>query len=203
MNKICLFGASGHGKVIKEIIESFNGKVVAFFDDAPSTNVLLNVPVFTADKIKKFSNNKFVITIGDNLIRQKISKKLEVVFTSVIHNFATISNTVLIKEGTVVMAGAVINAATKIGKHCIINTNAVVEHDCKIEDFVHISPAATVTGNVTIKEGTHIGAGAIIIPNITIGKWVTIGAGTVVINDIPDYAVAVGNPARIIKYKNK
>jgi acetyltransferase EpsM len=203
MNKICLFGASGHGKVIKEIIERFKGKVVAFFDDTPSTNNLLKVPVFTADKIKNFHNNKFVISIGDNLIRQKVSKKLEVEFTSVIHNFATISNTVLIKEGTVVMAGVVINAETKIGKHCIINTAAVIEHDCVIADFVHISPNATITGNVTIGEGSHIGAGAIVIPNLKIGKWVTVGAGAVIISDVPDFSVVVGNPGKIIKYNKK
>ena len=203
MNKICLFGASGHGKVIKEIVESFNGTVEAFFDDSPNTNILLEVPVFTSDKIKNFENNKFVIAIGDNLIRQQVSEKLAVEYISVVHSFATVSDSVGIKEGTVVMAGAIINASTVIGKHCIINTNAVVEHDCKIEDFVHISPSATVTGNVRVGEGTHVGAGAVIIPNMTIGKWVTIGAGAVVINDIPDFAIVVGNPAKIIKYKNQ
>jgi acetyltransferase EpsM len=45
-----------------------------------------------------------------------------------------------------------------------------------------------------------IGIGAILIPGITIGKWVTIGAGTVVLSDVPDYAVVVGNPGKIIKY---
>ena len=51
-------------------------------------------------------------------------------------------------------------------------------------------------------EGTHIGAGATIIPNLKIGKWATIGAGAVVIKDVPDYAVVVGNPGRIIKIGN-
>ena len=47
---------------------------------------------------------------------------------------------------------------------------------------------------------TAIGIGAIIIPETSIGKWVTIGAGAVVIRDVPDYAVVVGNPGKIIKY---
>jgi len=38
--------------------------------------------------------------------------------------------------------------------------------------------------------------------NITIGKWCIIGAGCVVINDIPDFAVVVGNPGKVIKIKN-
>jgi acetyltransferase EpsM len=54
-------------------------------------------------------------------------------------------------------------------------------------------------GTVKVGEGTLIGARAIVIPGKKIGKWVTIGAGSVVVKDIPDYAVAVGNPARVIK----
>jgi sugar O-acyltransferase (sialic acid O-acetyltransferase NeuD family) len=202
MNKICLFGASGHGKVIKDIVESCKGTVAAFFDDAPNSNILLEVPVFTSDKIINFSKNKFIISIGDNVIRKQVSEKLAVAYISVVHSFATVSDSVGIKEGTVVMAGTIINASTKIGKHCIINTNSVVEHDCKIEAFVHISPSATIAGNVCIGEGTHIGAGTIVIPNITIGKWCTIGAGTVIIDNVPDFAVVVGNPGKIIKYNN-
>ena len=101
------------------------------------------------------------------------------------------------------MAGAVINASVKIGKHCIINTNAVVEHDCILEDYVHVSPSATISGHVKIEEGTHIGASAVVIPSIEIGRWVTVGAGAVVIKNIPDYAIVAGNPAKIIKYKEK
>ena len=99
------------------------------------------------------------------------------------------------------MPKVVVNSGTKIGKHCIINSAAVVEHDYVIDDFVHVSPNATLTGGVEVGEGTYIGAAAVVIPNITIGKWVTIGA--VIINDVPDYAVVVGNPGKIINYNKK
>jgi len=65
---------------------------------------------------------------------------------------------------------------------------------------VHISPNASLAGDVYIGEGTHIGIGAVIIQGLKVGKWVTIGAGAVVINDIPDFAVVVGNPGKIKKY---
>lgn len=59
-------------------------------------------------------------------------------------------------------------------------------------------------GKVLIKEGAFIGINAVIMPGVTIGKHVVIGASAVVIKDIPDFSVAVGNPARIIKrYKGK
>ncbi|CAL43362.1 Putative acetyltransferase [Flavobacterium psychrophilum JIP02/86] len=47
-----------------------------------------------------------------------------------------------------------------------------------------------------------MGIGASVIQGIKIGKWVTIGAGAVIIKDVPDFAVVVGNPGRIIKVNN-
>ena len=52
---------------------------------------------------------------------------------------------------------------------------------------------------IHIKDGAHIGIGAIIMPGVTIGKGAVIGAGSVVTRDIPDYCVAVGVPAKVIK----
>jgi acetyltransferase-like isoleucine patch superfamily enzyme len=83
----------------------------------------------------------------------------------------------------------------------LVNTAASIDHDNEIGDYAHISPHATLCGHVKVGEGTHIGAGAVVIPSIRIGKWCTVGAGTVVIRDIPDYATAVGNPAKIIKMR--
>lgn len=202
MSKICLFGASGHGKVVKDLALTINTTVEAFIDDNPKSELLHDTPVVTSQEIARYKAYKFVISIGNNNLRKGISEKLKNTFTTLIHKTAIISPSVNISEGTVVMAGTIINADTTIGKHVIINTAAVVEHECTIDDFVHISPNATITGNVSIGEGSHIGAGAIIIPNISIGKWVIIGAGTVVINDIPDYAIVVGNPGKIKKYNN-
>ncbi len=203
MSNICLFGASGHGKVVKDVATSTNTVVEAFIDDQPKSEFLLGIPVVTSAKMATYAENAFLISIGNNRIRKVISQKIKNDFTRLIHKTATIADSVKIGEGTVVMNGTNINADANIGKHVIINTAAVIEHDCYIGDFAHISPNATITGNVTIGEGTHVGAGAIVIPNIKIGKWATIGAGAVIINDVPDDAVVVGNPGKIKKYNNE
>ncbi|HEM3688430.1 TPA: acyltransferase [Streptococcus suis] len=52
---------------------------------------------------------------------------------------------------------------------------------------------------VTIKEGCWIGEKVVILPGITIGKKSIIGAGSIVTRSVPDYCVAVGNPARVVK----
>ena len=60
---------------------------------------------------------------------------------------------------------------------------------------------ATSKGRPVIGDNVKLGANVIIIGNVTIGNNVTIGAGAVVVKDIPDNAVAVGNPAKVIRYK--
>jgi sugar O-acyltransferase (sialic acid O-acetyltransferase NeuD family) len=196
-----LYGASGHAKVIIDILKQNKIPVNAIYDDAAPFELLgykVNKP-----EINCPNDEALIISIGRNSTRQKLSQKLhQCNFGIAIHPSAIIDPTAKINEGTVIMAGTIINSSVKIGKHCIINTAASIDHDCVIDDFAHISPNATLCGNVTIGEGTHVGAGAVIIPGIKIGKWVTIGAGAVIIKDIPDYATVVGNPGKIIKTKN-
>lgn len=203
IKEVYLYGGSGHGKVIKEIAKNSNLNVVAFVDDNPKSNTLLNVPVLKTSQLEDINNKQFVISIGNNKIRKIISKKLSKISDAIIDPSAQISDFVTIGKGTVVMPSVVINSDTNIGAHVILNTGAIIEHDCTIGDFTHISPNATITGGVSVGEGTHIGAGAIVIPGIKIGKWVTVGAGAVIINDIPDYTTVVGNPGKIIKSKEK
>jgi sugar O-acyltransferase (sialic acid O-acetyltransferase NeuD family) len=194
-----LFGASGHCKVIIDVLKSNDINVTAIFDDRPLVTNLVDIPVLETVKLNNFPIGEMIISIGDNKIRKMISTRLEGSFFTAIHTSSIISENTIIKNGTVVMAGAIINSDSQIGKHCIINTGVIVEHDCKIDDFVHISPNATLAGNVYVGEGTHVGLGACVIQGIKIGKWAVIGAGSVIIKDVPDFAVVVGNPGKILK----
>ena len=198
-----LFGASGHARVVIDVINSNNDneKVDGIFDDNPVKVSFLEIPFLGKLEVLKSikKNDELLVTIGSNIIRKEVVNRYNVSYFKAIHKNSIISKTSDLGNGSVVMSNVVINANTKIGNHTIINTSVVVEHDCFIDDFVHISPNATITGGVKIGEGTHIGAGATIIPNISIGKWCVIGAGSTVIEDVPDFSVVVGSPARFIK----
>jgi sugar O-acyltransferase (sialic acid O-acetyltransferase NeuD family) len=199
-----LYGASGHSKVIIEILESNNEPDIQIWDDAdkpPIWEYPVTKPLAAGETIP----DKVIIGIGVNTTRKKVAEKLKAIaqFGTGIHKDAFLSKRATVGEGTVIMAGVRVNPDTTIGKHCIVNTCASIDHDCVLEDYVHISPNATLSGDVRVGEGTHIGVGASVVQCIRIGKWATIGAGAVVINDIPDYATAVGCPAKVIKIKQQ
>lgn len=52
---------------------------------------------------------------------------------------------------------------------------------------------------VSIGDGSWLGANVVVLPGVTIGQHVAVGAGAIVTTDLPDYSIAVGNPARVIK----
>ena len=182
--QIFLYGASGHGKVIMDLVEALGMSVDCFVDDDESLYEFNGVPV-----VRKldFYPIQGVLAIGNNESRKSLALEISAaVNPHVIHPRANVSSKVEIGVGTAVLAGATINVGVSIGSHVIVNTNSSIDHDCEISDFVHVSPNAALAGNVFVGEGTHIGISASIIQGIKIGKWAIMGAGAVIIKDVPD-----------------
>ncbi|MCM0647410.1 serine O-acetyltransferase [Clostridium swellfunianum] len=84
----------------------------------------------------------------------------------------------------------------------VIHKKAVIGDNCTISQNVTIGGRSGLTELPIIGNNVYIGAGAVILGNVKIGNNVVIGANAVVIKDIPDNAVAVGVPAKVIKYNN-
>ncbi|MDD2236520.1 MAG: acetyltransferase [Kiritimatiellae bacterium] len=192
-----LIGASGHAKVIVDIIRANGGEVVDLFDKNTAITSLMGIPVI-GEYSSEQHRHPIIVSIGDNYTRKRVVRETKPVFGRACHPSAVIANSVVWDEGTVIMHRVVVQADTKIGKHCIINTAASVDHDCVLEDFVHVGPNCGVCGGVSIGEGTLLGVGCSVIPGIKVGKWCMIGAGSVIIRDVPDGATVVGNPGKII-----
>ena len=122
-----------------------------------------------------------------------------------------------IGEGSMIappIAGAAIDQLV-IGKNVYVNSGSLLmaRGGISIEDDVLIAANVQIISNnhdpydravltckpALIKKGAWIGAGASIMPGVTVGKYAIIGAASVVTHDVPDYAVAVGSPAKVIK----
>lgn len=200
IDKVYLYGASGHAKVVVDIARLAYLDVPCLIDDNPSVNTLAGRPVVHSSE----GLNPLIVTIGDCQIRRKVVQKLGARdYVTIIHPSAVKAESVELGYGTVVMAGAILNPFVKVGNHSIINTGASLGHDVLVDDFVHIAPHCTLCGGVEVDEGTWIGAGSTVIQGIHIGKNCFIGAGSVVVRDIPDNSLCYGNPARVIKKINQ
>ena len=189
-----LYGASGHGKVIIDILEANNTPIDYIVDDNPQVNEVLGYEV----RRNTGSYDEAIISIGSAEIRRKIVESIEVKkYPVAMHPTAVVSPRAKIGEGTVVMQGAIVQTCVEIGKHCIINTGASVDHECRIGDYVHIAPHATLSGDVEVGDGTWVGAGAVVKQCIRIGRNCMIGAGAIVVKDVPDGVTIIGVPGKI------
>lgn len=123
-----------------------------------------------------------------------------------------------IGENCTIGHNCLIGGKAKIGNNVKIESNTDVWDLITLEDYVFVGPSAVFTNDpnprakypkkkypqygkwlpTIVKEGVSIGANATIVCGHTIGKWAFIGAGAVVATDIPDYALVVGVPAKII-----
>ncbi len=203
MDQIIIIGYGGHAKVIKDCVDAEAVNSVIGYIDIEDRKT--DIPYIGSDDniesiVKTYPNAKYIIGIGDMQLRRKIIQLYEsydVDFAIVIHPTAVVSPSVSVGGGTVVFAKAVINASAVIGRHCILNSGSIVEHDNKLEDNVHMGPGAVNGGQVLIGSDSFVGLGSCVKNNISIGSFSVVGCGSVVVDDVPDYAVVYGVPAKV------
>ena len=201
MNRLIIIGAGGHGRVIADMAMKLGYTDISFLDDNADGFWMGCSVAGKSCEILSFDDGRtdFVIGIGNNAVRKRIAEQYQVNWVTLVHPMAQTAIDVKLGAGTVVMAGAIINASAKVGAHCIINTGAIVEHDNVLGDYVHISPRAALAGTVRIGEATHIGIGAVVRNNLHIIGGCVIGAGAVVVKNIDSSGTYIGVPARKMK----
>lgn len=197
MNKLIIIGASGHGKVVADIARLVGYEEIVFLDNNFAIKKCAGYPVMGPDTMTKELEGDIFVAIGNSRFRKKLmDRDSDRIFPTLIHPDAVIAKGSAIGEGSVIMAGVVINPDAKVGKGTIINTSSSVDHDCLIGDYCHISVGTHLSGAVCVGDNCWIGAGAIVSNNVNVCSDVTIGAGAVVIKDIQEEGTYIGVPAK-------
>lgn len=200
-DKLVIFGASGHGKVVADIAAlSCKYEEIVFLDDNDCSKRLGDKYLGKSELASNMIDDyEFFVAIGNSKVREKIMQQFSgAEFATLIHPNAVVSPSVKIGKGTVVMAGAVINAESVIGEGAIINTCASVDHDCNVGDYSHIAVGAHLCGTVNVGKHTWVGAGSTVINNIDVCSECVLGAGAVVVKNIDKAGTYIGIPARLL-----
>jgi sugar O-acyltransferase (sialic acid O-acetyltransferase NeuD family) len=211
MDNIVIVGSSGHARVVLDIVlheRKYN--VVGFLDRfrAPGEQTM-GVPILGGEEklpelLRSHALKGAIVGIGDNFARSRVAAQIRKIspdlpFVSAIHPKASVAREVTIGEGTVVMAGAVINPCCSIGRFCVLNTNSSLDHDSVMDDFTSLAPGVTTGGGCRIGKFSAIGIGATLAHGIQVGEHAVVGAGALVLKPVESFVVAYGTPARTVR----
>ena len=154
---------------------------------------------------KKFYINQFAV-VDDNV---------EICEGTKVWHFSHIQSGAEIGKNCVFGQNVNVGNNVTIGNYCKIQNNVSIYEGVTLEDYVFCGPSMVFTNilnprckypqvgaqfyiKTLIKEGASIGANATIVCGHTLGKHCMIGAGSVVTKDVPDYALIIGNPGKIV-----
>jgi len=205
-----IWGAKGHGMVVRDVLDSYGCHLLAVFDnntdlEPPFPDVPL---LYLQEGFERWFSSSdmlsplgFVVAMGgargkDRLLTAEYLTSFGLQPVAFIHPWTSVCSDAVIGDGVQIMAGACISTRVRIGDQTIVNHMANVDHECILGKGVHIAPGATLAGCVTVQDHVMIGAGATVLPNLTIGEDVIVGAGAVVTKDVDAGSVVAGVPAR-------
>ncbi len=149
-----------------------------------------------------------------------IDKNVSIGYNTKIWHFANIQSGTIIGNDCTFGQNVNIGNNVLIGNSVKVQNNVSIYEGVELEDYVFCGPSMVFTNvlrprsefpqqgskhykKTLVKKSASIGANATILCGIIIGQYSLIGAGSVVINDIPDFALVVGNPAKHIAWVNK
>ncbi len=211
MSTIVVYGASDQGRCTVDVVErEGRHRIVGFLDDTLASGTVVaghRVLGPGSDLVALRERHRFdaaIVAIGDNAVRATIADRLAALdpglpYATTVDPSAVLGRDVTIGDGSVLMAGVIVNASATIGRHALLCARASLDHDARLGDHASLAPAATTGGRVAIGHHSAIGLGASLIHGITIGEHTVVGAGATVVRDLPDHVVAHGSPARPVR----
>lgn len=210
---ICGEGGLGH-EVLDMVLQLQDMGIkkydeILFLDDNPAKTGYMGYKAMVSEAIfDKYdtSDTKFVMAIGEPVYRRKLIDKIRergYGFETLIHPNSYIGLNSVVGAGTVVQKFACISCDVVVGECCFLQPYSAVGHDCRIKENCTLSTNAALSGDVEIGENTYIAVGVSVMQGICIGHDSVVGMGSVVVRDIPENVIAMGNPARPMKYKDE
>ena len=201
---IVVVGAGGHAAVVVECLQAIGGyDVIGLVDTDPDAEPVIGIPVIGSDEmlpgLLASGGAAAAVAVGSNVLRQRVGLHLLDLgyrLPVISHPLALVSPSARLGDGTVVMAGAIVQARSRIGRFVIVNTGARIDHDASIGEAAHVAPGACLAGCVEVGDRAILGVNCAVRPHASIGSDAVVGAGSAVVSGVGPGVRVGGVPAR-------
>lgn len=209
--RIVVLGSGALARMVGGILKADAGVELSGFTDADPARhgqLLCGAPILGSDDLlpdlRRRGVSHAVVAAGEPRLRRRLALLLQELgfeLANAIHPHAFLAPEVQVGRGVIVLPGAVLADNPVIGDNAFVGQAATIAHDSVIGSDCLIGGRAAISGEVSIGEATLIGWGAVIGPRHKIGANAVIASGANVMSDIQDFAVAAGNPARVVQVR--
>jgi sugar O-acyltransferase (sialic acid O-acetyltransferase NeuD family) len=213
---VVILGAGGYARVVYEILSQQHDALVLGCTDKAlglserSVGEGISLRILGDDDVlpqlaEEHRDLHAIIALGPDLmdVRARLIKMLHLQSIppiTAVHPQAVISPTAKPGPGCIVRAGGIIAAESAVGPHCVIGIGASIDHHAHLGTNVFLGQGARVSTYVEVADDVVIEMGASINSRVVVGKGARITGGAFVNTDVPDHAVVVGVPGRIVRY---
>lgn len=205
MRDIVIAGAGGFAQEVLWLLNEITAqnkawRMIGFISESPGDwNKKYNgYKVYKpSDVSAKHAALGFANTEGKKAFVQKYK---QFSYPNLIHpNVLQTMNVKIGANGVVIFPTVTLMPCCEIKNFTYIHVNSVIGHDTVIGEYCSVSPSVSIMGNCSVGECSHIGVSTVTREKIKIGANCVTGAGSVIVSNIPDYSMAVGVPAKVIK----
>jgi sugar O-acyltransferase (sialic acid O-acetyltransferase NeuD family) len=120
-------------------------------------------------------------------------------YATIVHPSVSLGDGTTLGPGSVLLAQTVTTCDVAIGSHVACMPHVTLTHDDVVADFATLASGVRLGGSARVGVGAYLGAGCLLREGVTVGDWSLVGAGSLVLTDIPEYSVAYGHPATVVR----
>ena len=210
--KIAIFGGAGGGEITAQTLSRLAAaggdvSLLGYLNDAvPAGTELLAGSVLGPFSSWKSLPNEVLFAAPLHKAKEMKSRAERICALSIpqsrwakiIDPSAIVARNTGIGSGSIILPLVVVGPSCSLGHHVVCWPASQVGHNVQISDFVFLGRASVISGYCKLGLGCYVGSGAVIREHCELGVFSIVGSGSVVISNVPDFAIVVGNPARVI-----